>query len=171
MTGRLRYNMFRTRWGYFGILGHDKALVRTSLPLPDPALAKTYLLVGISSAEYDAKLLQTLQSDITAYFKGSCVAFSKAPIDLSGLTGFQQQVLNACRKIPFGQTASYGQLAGSINNPGAVRAVGTALGKNPLPLIVPCHRIINTGGKLGRFSAPGGAETKRRLLDLEGVDL
>jgi len=89
------------------------------------------------------------------------------PLDLSSGTEFQRSVWNALRKIPSGQTKSYAQVAQSIDRPGAVRAVGQACGANPIPVVIPCHRVLAAGGKLGGFS--GGLDWKRKLLSREGV--
>ena len=92
---------------------------------------------------------------------------SLPPLDLSSGTEFQRRVWNALRKIPSGQTKSYSQVAQSIGRPGAVRAVGQACGANPIPVVIPCHRVLAAGGKLGGFSS--GLDWKRKLLTREGV--
>ena len=91
-----------------------------------------------------------------------------AHYDLSPLTAFQQRVLHATADIPRGQVRTYGQIAAAIGAPGAARAVGTALARNPVPIIIPCHRVVRAGGKLGNYGA-GGEPMKRRLLDREGA--
>jgi O-6-methylguanine DNA methyltransferase len=91
------------------------------------------------------------------------------PLDLSGGTAFQRRVWNAMRKIACGKTRSYGEIARSIGKPKAVRAVGGACGANPIPVLVPCHRVLAANRKIGGFS--GGLEWKRRLLAREGVNL
>jgi methylated-DNA-[protein]-cysteine S-methyltransferase len=92
-------------------------------------------------------------------------------LDLTGVSPFHAQVYDAARAIAWGQTASYGELARRVGAPGAARAVGQAMGRNPVPIIIPCHRVLASGHKLGGFSAFGGAGTKQRLLALEGVSL
>ena len=94
----------------------------------------------------------------------------EGPVDLSTLTPFQSQVLAATRAIPCGETRTYGQLAALVGRPRAARAVGTALANNPLPFLIPCHRVVGSGLRLGRYS-DGGAPMKRRLLGHEGVDV
>ena len=89
------------------------------------------------------------------------------PLDLSAGTPFQQTVWRALEKIPFGQTRSYGEIASAIGNPKGVRAVGGACGANPIPILVPCHRVLAAKGKLGGFS--GGLDWKRTLLEREGA--
>ena len=121
-----------------------------------------------SRINFDKNLFKTLQEQITAYFEGAYVDFSQGvPIVLNGFSLFGSSVLCACRRIRFGQVVTYSALAQKIGRPAAVRAVGGALAKNPLPLIVPCHRVICANGKIGGFSAAGGITRKKRLLELE----
>jgi len=100
------------------------------------------------------------------YFRGQETAFP-VKLDLSGATAFQRDVWEITRAIPYGETRSYGWVAGQIKKPGAARAAGQALGRNPLPIIIPCHRVIAGNGGLGGFS--GGIECKKQLLRLEGA--
>jgi methylated-DNA-[protein]-cysteine S-methyltransferase len=113
---------------------------------------------------------QTLASveQIRSYLDGMHTDF-EIPIDLSILTDFQQHVLQATQKIPRGQIATYLEIARKIGNPKAVRAVGQALGRNPIPIVIPCHRVIASNGSLGGYSGRGGLETKAKLLQLEGA--
>jgi methylated-DNA-[protein]-cysteine S-methyltransferase len=112
--------------------------------------------------------LKQLQQQIVAYFGGATVDLGpEIPVDLTELTHFQAAVLTACRQIKFGQTITYAQLAEKIGKPNAARAVGNALAKNPLPLIIPCHRILRSDNGLGGFSAPGSTKLKARLLSHE----
>ena len=113
-------------------------------------------------------LTPVVQKMITDYFKGSYVDFKNCvSLDLDSLTTFNRRVLAACSKIRAGQTLSYSQIAEKIGSPGAARAVGTALAKNPLPLIIPCHRVIKTDGQIGQFSAAGDENLKEKLLKHE----
>ncbi len=97
--------------------------------------------------------------------------FREVPVDLSHLTPFAQRVIKACRRVAWGQTASYGKLAQAAGSPGAARAVGQVMSTNRTPLVVPCHRIIASDGRLGGFSAPQGLTMKRRLLALESAEI
>lgn len=110
--------------------------------------------------------LQTAITELLCYFQGEEMQFT-IPLDLSSGTPFQQRVWQALQQIPYGQTISYKTLAMMIDNPKAVRAVGGANGQNPLPIIIPCHRVIQADGNLGGYS--GGVAIKRELLALEGV--
>lgn len=93
------------------------------------------------------------------------------PYDTSVMTDFQQRVLGETRQIPYGQTSSYGEIARAIGSPNGSRAVGQALRRNPVPLVIPCHRVIASNGNLGGFSGEMGSPIKVRLLELEGVML
>lgn len=104
---------------------------------------------------------------LQAYFAGDLRAFS-IPVDLSGVTDFTRRVLEATATIPYGETVGYGEIARMIGMPGATQAVGNALGANPVPIVIPCHRVIRSDGSLGWFT--GGPEIKRALLRLEGVE-
>jgi methylated-DNA-[protein]-cysteine S-methyltransferase len=103
------------------------------------------------------------------YAAGEKVSFADVSLDLSHLTSFQQRVVRACRKIGRGKTKTYGDLAAAVGAPGAARAVGSVMAKNRLPIIVPCHRVVASGGSLGGFSAPTGLTLKQRMLALEGI--
>jgi methylated-DNA-[protein]-cysteine S-methyltransferase len=113
--------------------------------------------------EYDDSLVLRLKD----FAAGEVVDFSEVKIDLSHLTPFQREVVKRCRRIPRGRTISYGRLAARCGVPLAARAVGNVMAGNRMPLIVPCHRVVASGGRLGEFSAPGGPDTKRRLLEME----
>jgi methylated-DNA-[protein]-cysteine S-methyltransferase len=166
MNEQIKYTVFKTKWGYFGLVANKKGLLRTCLPCPNSHFIKHRLLTGLDNPQFDQNLLRPLQDEVIAYFKGKPVRFG-VPLALDGLAPFVRKVLTACRKIPSGKTVSYSQLAKIIGKPGASRAVGNALAKNPIPLIIPCHRVIRHDGSLGNFSAIGGTILKKRLLTLE----
>lgn len=170
----IKYVIFKTRWGHFGLAGTEDGLCRTQLPGPKHDKIKSLLLKNLplpnqaSINEFDKTFFKTLQEQITAYFEGTCINFSRdILLGLDGFSSFGISVLKACRDIEFGQTLTYGQLAKKSGRPGASRAVGSVLAKNPLPLIIPCHRIIRSDGTLGGFSAPGGIAFKKKMLELE----
>ncbi len=165
---RIRYAIFRTRWGYFGLAGTEKALLRTRLPVPSLEQAKHQLIGNYPQIQCDKSFLKELQGRIISYFDGGYVVFNKdIPIILGGLSKFAQQVLTTCRDVSYGQTRSYGQLARKAHRPGAARAVGLVMSRNPLPLIIPCHRVICSDGSIGGFSAIGGTRLKEKMLELE----
>lgn len=113
--------------------------------------------------------IDTLCQDMLRYLSGEKVDFSSYDLDLSDLTSFQKAVLEETRKIPYGQTITYGQLAIRIGKKGAAMAVGHALSKNPYPIIIPCHRVVSSCGIGGYCAQTEGKmiETKKRLLEIE----
>ncbi|MFE0698643.1 methylated-DNA--[protein]-cysteine S-methyltransferase [Streptomyces sp. NPDC058872] len=122
---------------------------------------------GVGAVERAAGRLAEPVRQLDRYFAGGLRAFD-LPLDWSLTTGFNRQVLRElARTVPYGTVVGYGELAGRVGQPGAAQAVGAAMGANPLPLVVPCHRVVESGGGLGGFG--GGLETKRQLLALEGV--
>jgi methylated-DNA-[protein]-cysteine S-methyltransferase len=135
---------------------------------------------GVSQAEFIGQLdplartrrnpsaLAPFTAQLRAYFSGERRQFDLA-LDLRRLTPFQRKVLQTARRIPAGATWTYGQIAQAIGRPRASRAVGQALGRNPVPIVVPCHRVVTSRGGLGGYSGGGGLESKRFLLALEGA--
>lgn len=111
-------------------------------------------------------LHEMLREDLKSYFSGQPVNFLKYPVDWQDMTPFGQKVLELARSIPWGETRNYGWLSEQLNLNGGARAVGGALGRNPVPIVIPCHRVLRKDGQLGGFSA--GIQWKRFLLDLEG---
>ncbi len=106
---------------------------------------------------------------VQKHLHGDVQDFLDIVVDLDGAGPFARQVYEVVRKIPAGRTVTYGELAKGMNRPTAARAVGQALGRNPIPLIIPCHRVLAARGKAGGFSAHGGVETKARMLAIEGA--
>ena len=168
---KLFYAIFQTRWGFFGLAGRQNALLRSVLPAADEKTAERLLLKNLKNPIRDKKFCQNLQQKIQAYFKDNPVDFNDTLIDINQFNYFTKSVLTACRSITFAETASYGQLAKKIASPLAARAVGSALAQNPLPLIIPCHRIIRSDSLPGGFSAPGGTNLKSKLLNHESTCL
>ncbi len=162
------YTIFNTEWGYFGLAATEDGLIRTHLPMPNPERVKVRILKNLPIALYSQWLFNPVQQRIIAYFRGARVDFlTSVPLVLNEFSPFTQRVLYGCRKIQFGQTMSYLELAKKLRHPTGSRAVAVALAKNPLPLIIPCHRVISSDGKISGFSAPGGITLKKRLLQLE----
>ncbi|HSR49008.1 MAG TPA: methylated-DNA--[protein]-cysteine S-methyltransferase [Anaerolineales bacterium] len=118
------------------------------------------------SAQHTAEVRRQLE----AYLQGRRGAFT-LDVDLRHVTPFQREVLTAAQAVPRGQVVTYGQIARRIGRPRATRAIGQALGSNPIPIVVPCHRVLAADGSLGGYSGRGGTRTKRRLLQLEGAAL
>ena len=164
MTGELEYITFNTDMGWIGILGSAKGLLRTTLPQRSAQEAHQLLDDSVNYTTWSPHLFEDLMERLRAYFSGQKATFPDR-LDLSGTTSFQRAVWEITRLIPYGETRSYTWVAEQIKNPRAVRAVGQALSRNPLSVIVPCHRVLNIDGKLGGFSE--GVEIKRQLLFLE----
>jgi len=101
------------------------------------------------------------------YLQGKVVSFDAFPVDLSHQPLFRRRVLEECRRIPYGQTITYAELAARAGNAGAIRAAASAMSHNPIPLIIPCHRVLRSDGGLGGYSAPGGVALKAQLLEME----
>jgi methylated-DNA-[protein]-cysteine S-methyltransferase len=162
--------------------------------LPDTPIGPVYVSVGTeglaavalggSEADFVAQLrrregqatvrsgeqTRQVRTQIEEYFRGERERFD-CPVDLSQLTGFHRQVLLAAARIPRGSVMTYGGLARTLGMPRSARAVGRALATNPVPLVIPCHRVIASDGSLGGYSARGGVSTKLRLLRFEGAPL
>ena len=115
--------------------------------------------------------MRELVKAVARYFDGWRTEFDGFPVDFSAGTAFQQRVWAIARRIPYGQVRTYRWIAMEMGRPEATRAIGTALGANPVPLLVPCHRVVNGDGTLGGFSAEGGAALKAKMLELERVRL
>lgn len=163
----MRYVVFDTAWGAFGFVEQDRRLVATFLP---PARRETIRAIRTSwpQAVETFDLLPRFQRAVVDYFDGRRTLLS-IEIDVRRLPPFYQLVLEACRRVPHGQTASYADLARAAGKPNAARAVGGAMARNPLPLVVPCHRVLHSDGTIGGFSSAHGVDEKTRLLRLEGI--
>jgi methylated-DNA-[protein]-cysteine S-methyltransferase len=145
----------------------EKGLVRLSYPHfdEDETLQKLADDVSPRVIESPARL-DDVRRELDEYFEGRRSQFGVA-LDWSPMADFQSRILKATVAIPFGRHASYGEVAERAGNPRAYRAAGTALGRNPIPIVIPCHRVWAAGGKLGGYT--GGLERKRALLELEGA--
>lgn len=155
----LAYKVVKTPVGKLKLVASDKGLVAILWEKDSPRRVRLSELV----ADDRHPVLMETERQLGEYFSGRRKAFSVA-LDLRG-TRFQKDVWDALLAIPYGETRSYGQLAKQLGNPRATRAVGAANGRNPVSIIVPCHRVIGSSGKLTGFA--GGLETKAQLLTLE----
>ena len=162
----LKYLTFNTDIGWVGVLGSNSGLLRTTLPQPSSQQAKQLLGYRVKDAAWSPAFFTDLIKRLRSYLAGSRVAFPDE-LDSSRATSFQRQVWETTRLIPYGETRSYSWLAEQLGQARAARAVGQALGRNPLPIIIPCHRVVAKNGKLGGFT--GGVEIKRYLLNLEAT--
>jgi methylated-DNA-[protein]-cysteine S-methyltransferase len=169
----MRCTLFDTAFGRLGLAWSAHGLTRVLLPEAEPALTRQRLLMGLApgaelaAGEAAPAFVQQAIDAMRAHLGGEPRHLRELPLDLSRTGAFEQRVYDAARAIKPGRSCSYGEIARRIEDPSALRAVGQALGHNPWPLVVPCHRVLAAGGRLGGFSAHGGSETKRRLLVLE----
>lgn len=121
---------------------------------------------GTATPEGEERRHEGFEKALGRYFEGKAERF-EFPVDLAGLTEFEREVLEAARGIGYGEVRSYSWLARKVGRPKGARAVGRALAKNPLPLVIPCHRVVRSDGSIGGFSMAGGVKAKRKLLELE----
>lgn len=152
MTVHMRLD---TPIGELTLIARDGALAGVRFPPPGPPPA--------GSVEGSVPVLERAARQLREYFDGERTSFD-LPLALDG-TAFQQAAWRALADIPYGETVSYGEQAARLGRPDAVRAIGAANGANPVPIVLPCHRVIGADGSLTGFG--GGLQTKRRLLDLE----
>ncbi len=167
-----RYFIFETAGGFCGIAWNNVGITRFQLPTRSAERTERNLLRRLSGAEPGAPPQDVVEAvaAVTRYFEGQEIDFSKFDIDLTEQDAFVKQIYAAARRIGWGHTTTYGSLAKELGaGPEAARDVGQAMAKNPIPLFIPCHRVLAAGGKVGGFSAPGGSATKIRMLALEGV--
>jgi methylated-DNA-[protein]-cysteine S-methyltransferase len=168
------YTLFDTPLGPCGIAWDDAGVILgTSLPGAGVADTRRRL-----EERFDAVPDETPPAAITevvrrlaASSSGECDELGDIPLDLSSLPPFHRRVLEVVRTIPTGETMTYGEVAEAAGSPGAARAVGQALGHNPYPLAIPCHRVLAAGGRIGGFTADGGVDVKAKLLAAEGVSV
>jgi methylated-DNA-[protein]-cysteine S-methyltransferase len=164
VSGGLKYTVANIGVGWVGVLGSNSGLLRITLPQELAQEAERLLGGRLREAIRADHFFIDLIARLKSYFDGQRVAFNDE-LDLSLATAFQREVWQLTRLIPYGETRSYGWIAERLGRAGAGRAVGQALGRNPLPVIVPCHRVVAKDGGLGGYS--GGLAKKGYLLRLE----
>lgn len=166
-----QYALFETAIGWAGLAWADRGLVGVHLPERDPAAARRGVLrrfEGAEEAPPPAALAPVIEG-VRALMRGEKADLSATVLDLDRVPAFNAKVYAIARAIPSGQTLTYGEIAMRLGDKALARDVGAALGANPWPIVVPCHRVTAANGKLGGFSAPGGARTKLKLLAIEGA--
>lgn len=170
----LEWTSVATEIGECGIVWSEGRLLKFLLPEADAAgtRAKLARLTGKSEAAVARPAwVEALLGKVVLHFRGEPQDFGDVPIAFDTVTEFRREVYFAAMRIPAGEIRTYRELAEALGKPGASRAVGQALGRNPFPLLVPCHRIVAAGRKPGGFSAPGGLDTKAKMLACEGYRL
>ena len=165
------YQLFDTAIGRCAIAWGPDGIVALKLPEHSDVAMRARLKKHHPDAQEMAAPLQVqaVIADIRCLLTGQACDLSKVSLDMSRVPEFDRQVYIETRSIPPGETLTYGEIATRLGDTGLSRAVGQALGRNPFAILVPCHRVVAAGGKSGGFSAVGGVETKRRLLEIEGA--
>jgi methylated-DNA-[protein]-cysteine S-methyltransferase len=163
------YALFDTAVGRCGIVWGAHGLLCVQLPAARPSETRARLLQSFPDAVASPPppVVQRAVDRIITLLRGEAADLSQIPLDMTGCPPFHRRVYELAREIPTGATLSYGELAARLGSPGSARAVGQALGRNPFAIVVPCHRVLAAGGKVGGFSAPGGTTTKLKMLRIE----
>ena len=165
------FALFDTPIGRCGIAWSSQGVAGVQLPERSDRRTRARLLrrfPDMQEAQPPPEVERAIEG-IVALLEGEPSDLSAIALDMDGVPPFHRRVYEVARAIAPGATRSYGDIAGQLGEPGAARDVGEALGQNPFPIIVPCHRVLAAGGKLGGFSANGGIATKLRLLSIEGA--
>jgi methylated-DNA-[protein]-cysteine S-methyltransferase len=172
MTAR-GFALFDTAIGRCGVAWGEGGVVGLQLPEAGESETRARMLhrFPLAGETLPPPQVQRAVDSIVALLHGEASDLSSIALDMDGVPAFHRRVYEAARAIPPGMTLSYGDIAARVGAPGAARAVGQALGRNPFPIVVPCHRVLAAGGKIGGFSAQGGIATKRRMLAIEGAQL
>lgn len=172
MTGKTHYLIFDTAGGPCGIAWTQAGVVRFQLPGEDAETTRRLLLRHLPEAEpaEPPPDVEKAIAGVKRYFAGEKADFTDVPLDLAGQSDFFRAVYDVARRVNWGETTTYGTIARDLGaGPEMAREVGQAMAKNPVALIIPCHRVLAAGGKVGGFSAPGGASSKVKMLTLEGI--
>jgi len=165
------YHLFDTTIGTCGVVWSARGLLRVQLPERDRRSTERRLAASARAA-LEPSLAGSIAEAVVLlrrYFAGERVDLTRVVLDLPERGELVARIYAATRAVPWGSTATYGEIARVVGAPGAAQAVGQAMGRNPCPVIIPCHRVLASGDRIGGFSAYGGAITKKRLLALEGV--
>jgi methylated-DNA-[protein]-cysteine S-methyltransferase len=170
-TTDIGYTLFDTDFGPCGIAWSAAGVTRVRLPGGKGLEERLRASTGLTAASEPPSTVAAVIARLKRYFAGDPVEFADAPLDHAGVTAFNAALYGAMRKLRWGETTTYGELARRAGEPNGARAVGKAMGQNPTPVLIPCHRVLAAGDRLGGFSAWGGDVTKERLLVLERVRL
>ena len=167
------FAVFETPIGSGGISWNEHGVAGLHMPEPDAARVRARLARRFpqTSESPPPRPIQQIIDEISALLRGESVDLSFVRLDLDRVPAFERQVYEVARGIPPGETLTYGQIATRLGDPRLARDVGQALARNPFPIVVPCHRVVAAGGKLGGFSARAGVVTKQRLLAIERANV
>ena len=166
------YTTFETKNGFVGLAWNQQGVCGLRLPARTQESAEAAVLERLPQARRSPPPpgIARLISEIQRYFEGEKIDFSTVAVDLGSQDAFFSRIYAEVRKLGWGETTTYGTVAKILGaEPQAARDVGQAMASNPVPLIVPCHRVLAAGGKVGGFSAPGGSSSKAKMLEIEGV--
>lgn len=167
----LGFALFETPIGHCGIVWSERGVAGVQLPERSEEATRKRTLQRFATAReaVPPDLVRRAIDDIGALLSGEPRDLTHVTIDTDGMAEFNRRVYAIARTIAPGATLSYGEIAERLGDRALARDVGQALGQNPIPIVVPCHRVLAAGGKVGGFSAPGGVVTKLRLLTIEGA--
>lgn len=163
-----QFRIVRVASGHVGFVIGEFGLQRVYLPERSAATIRDDIRRRFPDATENASLMPQFVIDLTRYFSGEAVKFT-VPIDWTGHSSFDADVWKACFELDYGQVTTYGELARKIRRPGAARAVGASMSRNPMPIVIPCHRVLRGDGSLGGYSGAEGVPFKKRLLQMEAA--
>lgn len=161
-------SLYETRLGFGGVVAGEAGLIEVFLPFDGKSREERAAQISGSYpvASGESPLTKQAADLLARYFAGEPVVFA-LPVDRRGFTPFQWEVYRTVITIPYGEVRSYSGVAGEIGRPLAARGIGGAMARNPLPIVIPCHRVVGKSGKMTGYSASGGVVSKRWLLELE----
>ena len=173
-TATPQLSIFLTDFGWFGLLGEARKIQALTIGHATSDAVRTAIARRVPSGVsldsiHEQDWFPELRRELEGYASGRRADFSGFDIQFGRRTEFQKQVVVAARKIPYGRTATYGELAERAGFPRAARAVGSVMASNRVPIVIPCHRVVAAAGRLGGFSAPQGVELKQQMLTMEAV--
>ena len=174
MEDHQSYTVFETTSGFVGLAWSPRGVSGLRLPSSTERAAEAAVLKRLPDAERATPnpVIASLIRDISRYFDGEPIDFGDVVVDLGDQDPFFSDAYAEIRKLGWGETTTYGSVAKALGaEPQAARDVGVAMATNPVPLIVPCHRVLAAGGRIGGFSAPGGSHSKAKMLELEGASV
>lgn len=172
MNGELHFTLFETAIGHCGIVWSGRGVAGVQLPARSARATRDQVLRRFPQALESLSRPAAVQGaidDMVALLGGRPKDLAHVTVDEDGISEFNRRVYQIARGIPAGRTLSYGEIAERLGDRSLAREVAQALSQNPTPIVVPCHRVLAAGGKMGGFSAPGGVRTKLRLLTIEGA--
>lgn len=163
----MRYALIDTTIGTFGIAWTDAGIARVALPGPDRARTELWISRDPAEPGFPDGPVATIADRIRHYADGAREDFADVALDLGEVPDLYRRAYAELRRVGYGETTTYGAIARALGDPTLARAIGQAMGANPVPLIIPCHRVLGADGRTGGFSSPGGVTAKMRMLALE----